>query len=92
MIYVGIDVSKDKHDCTIISSDGEILMDASNDSGKQRACSALDAVSLGTVCILQVLTSKKHEPFGSVICAHFMNQFLHICLKLSVFIRITPKI
>ena len=35
MIYVGIDVSKDKHDCTIISSDGEILMDASNDSGKQ---------------------------------------------------------
>ena len=27
MIYVGIDVSKDKHDCTIISSDGKILAD-----------------------------------------------------------------
>ena len=27
MIYVGIDVSKDKHDCTIVSSDGEVLMD-----------------------------------------------------------------
>ena len=27
MIYVGIDVSKDKHDCTIVSSDGEILAD-----------------------------------------------------------------
>ena len=27
MIYVGIDVSKDKHDCTIVSSDGEILSD-----------------------------------------------------------------
>lgn len=27
MIYVGIDVSKDKHDCTIISSDGKILVD-----------------------------------------------------------------
>ena len=25
MIYVGIDVSKDKHDCTIVSSDGEVL-------------------------------------------------------------------
>lgn len=28
MIYVGIDVSKDKHDCCIVNSDGEILADA----------------------------------------------------------------
>ena len=28
MIYVGIDVSKDKHDCCIVNSDGEILVDA----------------------------------------------------------------
>lgn len=27
MIYVGIDVSKDKHDCTIVSSEGEVLSD-----------------------------------------------------------------
>ena len=27
MIYVGIDVSKDKHDCTIVSSEGEVLVD-----------------------------------------------------------------
>lgn len=27
MIYVGIDVSKDKHCCTIVSSDGEVLAD-----------------------------------------------------------------
>ena len=27
MIYVGIDVSKDKHDCAIVSSDGEVLTD-----------------------------------------------------------------
>ncbi len=25
MIYVGIDVAKDKHDCFIINSDGEVL-------------------------------------------------------------------
>ncbi len=25
MIYVGIDVTKDKHDCFIINSDGEVL-------------------------------------------------------------------
>ena len=28
MIYVGIDVSKDKHDCLIINSDGELLFKA----------------------------------------------------------------
>lgn len=28
MIYVGIDVAKDKHDCLIINSDGEILFDS----------------------------------------------------------------
>ena len=26
MTYVGIDVAKDKHDCYIVNSDGEILM------------------------------------------------------------------
>ena len=25
MIYVGIDVSKDKHDCYIVNSDGKVL-------------------------------------------------------------------
>ena len=27
MIYVGIDVAKDKHDCFAMSSDGEILFE-----------------------------------------------------------------
>ena len=27
MIYVGIDVSKDKHDCYIVNSDGKVLAD-----------------------------------------------------------------
>ena len=27
MIYVGIDIAKDKHDCCLISSDGEMLED-----------------------------------------------------------------
>ncbi len=27
MIYAGIDVAKDKHDCFIINSDGEVLID-----------------------------------------------------------------
>ena len=28
MIYVGIDVAKDKHDCFITNSDGEVLFKA----------------------------------------------------------------
>ena len=27
MIFIGIDAAKDKHDCFIISSDGEVLYD-----------------------------------------------------------------
>ena len=27
MVYVGIDIAKDKHDCFITNSDGEILYD-----------------------------------------------------------------
>ena len=27
MIYVGIDVAKNKHDCFIINSEGEVLVD-----------------------------------------------------------------
>ena len=27
MIYIGIDVAKDKHDCFAMNSDGEILME-----------------------------------------------------------------
>lgn len=27
MVYVGIDVAKDKHDCFIVNSDGEVLFD-----------------------------------------------------------------
>ena len=27
MVYVGIDVAKDKHDCFIANSDGEVLYD-----------------------------------------------------------------
>lgn len=30
MVYVGIDVAKDKHDCFIVNSDGEVLFDVFN--------------------------------------------------------------
>ena len=33
LVSVGIDVSKDKHDCFIVSSDGEVLADVFTISG-----------------------------------------------------------
>ena len=33
MIFVGIDVSKDKHDCFIVNSDAEILFDTTDENG-----------------------------------------------------------
>ena len=35
MTYVGIDVAKDKHDCYIVNSDGEILADVFTISNDQ---------------------------------------------------------
>ena len=36
MIYVGIDVAKDKHDCFITNSDGEVLFSACSLTKKHR--------------------------------------------------------
>ena len=48
MYYVGIDVSKYKHDCFIVTSDGEIIRDAfsfgNNHNGFQTLLSALSSL------------------------------------------------
>lgn len=49
MIYVGIDVSKDKHDCYIVNSDGEIIRDvftiANNSDGFGQLYTAIRAAA-----------------------------------------------
>lgn len=49
MIYVGIDVSKDKHDCYIVNSDGEIIREvftiANNAEGFDRLYAAICAAA-----------------------------------------------
>ena len=49
MIYVGIDVAKDKHDCFIVNSDGEVLNDvftiANNMAGFDRLFHEIQSVS-----------------------------------------------
>ena len=52
-------------------------LDASNVLEKQRACSALDAVSLGTGCILQGFKTKKHEVITSGSEINILVRFLH---------------
>ena len=41
MVYVGIDVAKDKHDCCIVNSDGEVLADVFTISNDQDGFSQL---------------------------------------------------
>ena len=42
MVCVGIDVAKDKHDCFILSSEGEVLADVFTAS--RHCCSGFDPV------------------------------------------------
>ena len=64
MVCVGIDVAKDKHDCFILSSEGEVLADvftvANNRDGFEtllqriRSCSRpTDIIKVGLEAILQ---------------------------------------
>jgi len=53
-------------------------LDASSAPEKQRACSALDAVSLGTGCILHRREAEKKEMVFSGMVLHRLTDFLHI--------------
>ncbi|WP_346900091.1 IS110 family transposase [Clostridium sp. UBA7503] len=52
MLYVGIDVDKDKHDCCIVNSDGVII----NDS--LRICNSSEGFELLFPCIISNSRSK----------------------------------
>ncbi len=74
MIYAGIDVAKDKHDCYIISSDGEVLEDhftfPNNQEGFDSFLSLLKSFS----------TSIKNIEVGLEATGHYSNnilEFLH---------------
>ena len=54
MIFVGIDVAKDKHDCFIINSEGEILADVFTVSNSKEGFEKI----LQTIIPVQVLTAK----------------------------------
>ena len=54
MIYVGIDVAKDKHDCFITNSDGEVLFKAftisNNREGFETSFEKQPGSSLALIC------------------------------------------
>lgn len=61
MIFVGIDVAKDKHDCFIISSEGEVLADVftvSNSKEGYEAKVGLEAAGHYSYNILGFLLKK----------------------------------
>lgn len=71
MIYVGIDVAKDKHDCFAINSDGEILIE--NFSFKNN----LDGFNLFFNSISNFNESFKNIKVGLEATGHYSNNILN---------------
>lgn len=71
MIYVGIDVAKDKHDCFAINSDGEILIE--NFSFKNN----LDGFNLFLNSISNFNESFKNIKVGLEATGHYSNNILN---------------
>ena len=71
MIYVGIDVAKDKHDCFAINSDGEILIE--NFSFKNN----LDGFNLFFNSISKFNESFKNIKVGLEATGHYSNNILN---------------
>ena len=71
MIYVGIDVAKDKHDCFAISSDGEVLIE--NLTFKN----SLEGFNLFLNSIFNFSTSLDNIKVGLEATGHYSNNILN---------------
>lgn len=85
MLYVGIDVAKDKHDCFAINSDGEILIEkltiANNSDGFETLYNSL----------MQFSNSLNNIKVGLEATGHYNNNilnFLKILIKNLIEIRL----
>lgn len=69
MIYVGIDVAKDKHDCFITSSDGEVLLKPftipNNREGLETLFQRIESVSDGLDNVKVGLEATEHSSIAS---------------------------
>lgn len=76
MIYIGIDVAKEKHDCCIIDSDGVIL----NDS--LRISNTLKGFELLYNSILSVLPDKdiSNVKIGLESTGHYSTNIQNFCI------------
>ena len=68
MVYVGIDVAKDKHDCFILSSEGEVLADvftiANNRDGFERLLQTIRSCTSPTDNIKVGLEATRHYSYN----------------------------
>jgi len=82
MIYIGIDVAKDKHDCFGISSDGEIVIDnVTIQNNRQGFLHLLDLISSLNVDFSQIrvgLEATGH--YSNNICNFITSHGLSLCV------------
>ena len=71
MLYVGIDVAKDKHDCFAMNSDGEILIE------KLTITNNLDGFETLYNSLMQFSTSLNNIKVGLEATGHYSNNILN---------------
>ena len=76
MIFVGIDVEKDKHDCFILNSEGTVLADvftiANNRIGFETLLSRIQSCSQGESKITVGLEATGHYSYNPVSYTHLL--------------------
>ena len=88
MIYVGIDVAKDKHDCFITNSDGEVLFNvftiANNLDGFNDLCQKIASVMEDVTKVKVGLEATGHYSYN--LLGFFSGAFLYSLMKLYGFL------
>ena len=74
MVYVGIDVAKDKHDCYIVNSDGEVLAEVFTITNDQ------DGFSLLFYRLLSVAPDLSNVKVGLEATGHYSYNILGFLL------------
>ncbi len=91
MIFVGIDVAKDKHDCFILNSEGTVLADvftiANNRIGFETLLSRIQSCSQGESKIKVGLEATGHYSYnllGFLLTAAWQPMSLTLCTRTSI--------
>ena len=84
MICVGIDVAKDKHDCFILSSEGEVLADVFTIPNNAEGFDLLLQTIHRCTCPADIIKVGLEVP-QSIELIHRLNTELGFCIPLMVY-------